>query len=96
MKLVRELRFEDVRRLCIDNELFTNGDNEDYANLMFTICKLYTKHGTITDNDLITISEYILNHSITDYSLDLIITLLNEKILITLDHEKETNNERRK
>ena len=83
MKLKRELRFEDVRRVCVDNNLYTKGFNEDYEKLM-----LYVKLCIdLQDDELITIAQDILNHSITDYSLDTIITILNGKIFITVVNE---------
>lgn len=83
MKLKRELRFEDVRRICIDNNLYTNGYNEDYYYLM----KYINESNNIDDNKLIIIAENILNHSITDYSLDTIITLLNEKLFLNIIYD---------
>lgn len=83
MKLKKELRFEDVRRICIEHNLYTNGTNEEYNELMEFVNEI----GNITDYRLILIGRNILNHSITDYSLDTIITLLNEKIFITVDYK---------
>ena len=80
MKLERELRFEDVRRVCIDNDLYTNGTNEEYNDLM----KFVNSISNITDEELIVVASDILKNSITDYSLDTIITLLNEKIFISI------------
>lgn len=81
MKLIKELRFEDVRRICIEHNLYTNGCNEDYNQLMYFVTELKN----MTDYRLILIAKDILNHSITDYSLDTIVTLLNEKIFITVE-----------
>lgn len=83
MKLKKELRFEDVRRICIDNNLYTNGTNEEYNELMEFVEEI----GNITDYRLLLIGRNILNHSITDYSLDTIITLLNSKLIITVDYK---------
>lgn len=83
MKLKKELRFEDVRRICIDNNLYTNGTNEEYNELMEFVEEI----GNITDYRLLLIGRNIFNHSITDYSLDTIITLLNSKLLITVDYK---------
>ena len=80
-KLIRELRFEDVRRVCIENNLYTKGDNEDYTNLMFFVTELKN----MTDYRLILIAKDILKHSDTDYSLATIVTLLNEKIFIDIE-----------
>lgn len=78
MKLIRELRFEDVRRICIDNNFYTNGTNEEYNKLKNYIDEV----NDMTDDKLIKVARDIQKHSITDYSLTTIITLLNEKIFI--------------
>ena len=78
MKLVRFLRFEDVRRVCIENDFYTNGTNEEYNDLKEYVDR--TKD--MTDDKLIRVARNIQNHSNTTYTLDTIITMLNEKIFI--------------
>lgn len=84
MKLIKELRFEDVRRICIEHKLYTNGYNEDYYKLAYEVdmCK------NVTDSKLIRFAKDILRHSITDYSLGTIVTLLNEKIFVDVEEDK--------
>ena len=81
----KELRWEDVRSVCIDHDLFTNGSNKDYDTLLFDVVN---KIDNVTDKDLIEIASIIKTFSITDYSLSTICTLLNEKIFIHLDQEE--------
>lgn len=76
MKLERIIRWDEVRRFCIDNELYTNGCNEEYNKLYEFIVE---RNNKINDDDLVIISEDILDHSITEFELIDIISGLNRR-----------------
>lgn len=80
MKIIRELRWEDVRRLCINEGFYTFGTNDEY----YKLAEMVTNSKNITDSKLIKIAKDILIHSRTDYSLDTIITMLNEQVFIRI------------
>lgn len=75
MKLIRKLDWYGVRDCCIKNELYTNGCNEEYNNLSDYVYN----HNIINDEDLIYIATDILEHSITDMTLEDIVSALNRR-----------------
>lgn len=75
MKYARILRNDDVREMCISNELYTNGCNEEYYK-MFEKCE-----GEITDEKLFEIATDIYDHSCTDMTVLDIANALNRRIL---------------
>lgn len=75
MKFKRVLRNDDVREMCIINELYTNGNNHEYY-AMFEKCE-----GEITEDKLFEIATDIFDHSVTDLSILEIANALNRRIL---------------
>ena len=81
MKIIRELRFEDIRRICIEHNLYTNGTNEEYSELKNFVDGIKN----MTDLRLMLVAKDIMNHSTTDYSISTILTLLNEKAFLYVE-----------
>lgn len=59
-KEVRRLHSSDLRALCIKEDWYTGGTNEEYANLMEM-----TKKDNITTDDIVEIATDIIEHSST-------------------------------
>lgn len=57
--VTRKLFWDDVRQVCIQNEYYTHGDNEDYSALLKYIDTL----GEVNDQALFNIAQDIYNHS---------------------------------
>lgn len=57
-KEVRRLHSTDLRALCIRENWYTGGTNEEYANLMEM-----TKKDNITTDDIVEIATDIIEHS---------------------------------
>ena len=59
-KEIRKLHTSDLRALCIREDWYTGGTNEEYANLMNMTFK-----DNITTDDIVEISTDIIEHSET-------------------------------
>ena len=57
-KEIRRLHSTDLRALCIREDWYTGGTNEEYANLMDM-----TKKDNITTDDIVEIATDIIEHS---------------------------------
>lgn len=57
-KEIRTLSSSDLRALCIAEDWYTGGTNEEYANLM-----RMTEKDNITSDDIIEIATDIIDHS---------------------------------
>lgn len=79
MKELRTISMSDVRKTCIENNWYTNGDCEAYDNMLTFVNGL--KHAS-TD-DLETIATDIKEHSDTDYGIAGIMFVLVSKCCIT-------------
>ena len=73
--IIKVLNFRDVRKLCIDYDLYTNGYNNDYNRLQYDIDNCLN----VSDDDLYKFAKDIYEHSI-----EYIMTLLNSKIIISI------------
>ncbi len=62
-KIVRRLTKASLRSLCVEREWYTNGDNEEYSNML-----AMTMKEDITSDDIVKIATDIIEHS--DLSLD--------------------------
>ena len=72
-KEVRRIEMSAIRKLCIAKDWFTNGDCEEYGNLLG-----YAKKENITTDDLVEMAEQIKEHSNTDYEITSIMFELAE------------------
>jgi len=73
--MIKEMRYissMEVRNLCIKNNWYTCGDNEQYDYLLNTLCD----KENITTQDMIIIATDIKTHSETDASIAEIATAL--------------------
>ena len=59
MKFKHTINAEDVRRFCINNNLYTRGDCEDYAKMLKTVGKA----DSCTPQLIIAIAKDIAEHS---------------------------------
>lgn len=57
-KIRRTLCTENLRILCIKNDWYRCGDNDDYAHMLNK-----AKKGNITSNDIVSIARDIITHS---------------------------------
>lgn len=82
----RHLTTAKVRRLCIKNNWYTCGDNEEYAAMF---AKLHDEEGNLvhmTADKLFEIAEDIYAHSeITDYSIEAVVCELARNCLYFFD-----------
>jgi len=62
-KVVRRLSSDALRALCVERAWYTNGDNEEYSNML-----AMSKKDDITGDDIVEIATDIIEHS--DLSLD--------------------------
>lgn len=65
MKEVRLFNEELVRRYCIDNQLYTQGDCEAYEFLLYGLCSQEA-----TPENIITVARNIADHSNTTEKCD--------------------------
>lgn len=63
-KVIRKLTMQALRQLCIDRDWYTDGDNEEYSNMLFM-----TKKEDITSDVIVEIATDIIEHS-SNLSLD--------------------------
>lgn len=59
-KEVRRITAENLRSLCIKNDWYTRGDNEEYGHLLFDLAG---HKENITTDDVCEIVHDIINHS---------------------------------
>lgn len=57
-KVIRKLTMQALRQLCIDRDWYTDGDNEEYSNMLFM-----TKKEDITSDVIVEIAIDIIEHS---------------------------------
>ncbi|MGN1368453.1 MAG: hypothetical protein ACI4WX_06275 [Aristaeellaceae bacterium] len=69
-----------VREMCIKNDLYTRGTNEQYEAMFGLVIALYPK-SIITADDLAPIAADILAHSNGDWNLEDILCGLGNKIV---------------
>lgn len=64
MKEFRQLSKSDLRSLCIRQNWYTCGNNEEYSNMLNKANK-----GNITTNDIVAIAKDIKEHSNTNHDI---------------------------
>lgn len=74
-KLVRRLTKASLRSICVEREWYTNGDNEEYSNML-----AMTMKEDITSDDIVEIATDIIEHS-DNLSLDDFIYVCDEILL---------------
>lgn len=62
VNVTRKLFWDDVRQVCIQNNYYTRGTNEEYMDL-FNIIRSFS---TIDDTQLFIVAQDIYNHSDVD------------------------------
>ena len=76
-KMCKLLSKDNIRELCIDNNYYTRGSNEDYANLMSMVDYESKKSKSNANLDrLELLARDIKEHSDTDDSVDRIMARL--------------------
>lgn len=66
MKVLYMLSYDIVRTVCIDNDFYNAGNNEEYENMF----SLVMKNGGASDiDDIAEIAEDIVAHTHKDYDL---------------------------
>ena len=75
----QHLSVSDVRAVCISENLYTKGTNEQYDAMFSMATALYPK-SIITAEDLYPIAKDILDHSSTDMDVACVMYCLAEKI----------------
>lgn len=74
---VRQISKEKVRAMCIRNELYDCGTNEDYDNLLSVLCN--NDEYEMTTEHILRIAEDIIIHSDTEMDIkDIMFELINE------------------
>ena len=69
-----------VRSVCIDNDLYTRGDNEDYEHMLSWVRRLYPN----TEN-LYFIAEDIVKHSVGQTITNVMYILANDAVITTFE-----------
>lgn len=64
---VRKVSACSLRSLCIKNNWYTNGDNEEYSHLLIDLAD---DKDNITTDDIVEIAQDIYDHSDTDYDVE--------------------------
>ena len=62
----KKLFWDDVRKVCIQNDYYTFGNNAQYSNLMSFV----SKKETVTEEDIFVISNDIFAHSDIERIMD--------------------------
>ena len=75
---------DSVRRACIDNDLYTDGSNEDYAHMLQWVNRLYPN----TEN-LYFIAEDIMAHSTGQTIANIMYVLANQAVTTTFEIGKD-------
>ncbi len=79
--ITRKVNNEKLRQLCIKYQLFTCGDNRAY-------CQMFEEAETITDDTVVALALFILDHSNTDRPLTNICYLIcTEAMSVYVDGE---------
>ena len=81
----RRLSPADVRIVCIQNDLYTRGDNEAYDRMLTQCHKLIS----CSPEGLYLIAKDILDHSKTDFTVTEIMHLLSKKVISIYSIEEE-------
>lgn len=81
VKEIRKIDFEKVRAMCISNDLYSCGTNEEYEHLLLHLCNDFENQKT---EDLIEIALNILNHSETTIELTSILFMLANECCYTV------------
>lgn len=79
MKELRTISMSDVRKVCIENNWYTNGDCEAYDNMLSFVNSLEYA----STDDLETIATDIKEHSNTDYEITNIMFVIANECCIT-------------
>ena len=82
MKFVFKWSFDKVRRMCIDNDFYICGDNEDYSKMLTYV----TNHEEPDEDDLLTVASDILRHSDEDVKENFTVKDIVEVLLNTAGH----------
>ena len=69
----RKISYDSLRGLCIANDWYSNGSNEEYDNLLESAAGI----DNITCDDLVEIATDIKSHSDTDFDIETIMYLIN-------------------
>lgn len=86
IKEKRVIRFEKVRSMCINQDLYDCGTNEDYSNLLLNLC---SNEKEMTLEKIIEIAEDILIHSDTEMEItNIMFLLINECCVTFIDVEE--------
>ena len=64
---IRKISASSLRSLCIKNNWYTNGDNEEYGHLLIDLAD---DKDNITTDDIVEIAQDIKDHSNTDYDVE--------------------------
>ena len=64
---VRKISADNLRGLCIRQNWYTNGDNEEYGHLLFDLA---ANKDNVTTDDIVEIAQDIIDHSKTDYDFE--------------------------
>lgn len=67
---IRKISAGNLRGLCIENNWYTNGENEEYGHLLIDLAD---SKDNITTDDIVEIAQDIKDHSDTDYDVESII-----------------------
>lgn len=78
-RLKKVLYPDAVRTMCINNCLYTKGDNQAYS-FMLEMCE----EKCMTSSNIYRIAEDILEHSDTDLSLDDIALMLMQRVVLVI------------
>lgn len=66
MKVLYVISCETVRTVCIDNDFYNSGSNEEYENMFSMVTK---NGGTMSVEEVAEIAENIVAHTQKDYAL---------------------------
>ena len=69
-----------VRRICIENDLYTRGDNEDYEHMLDWVSRLYPNV-----ENLHFIAEDIVKHSKHQTVTNVMYILANDAVITTFE-----------
>lgn len=69
----RHLFPDKLRALCVKNDWYTLGDNEEYSALMYSLSDEEGFPVDATTEKLVEIAADILEHSDTDYTMDAVL-----------------------
>lgn len=76
LKEVRAIDCEKVRSMCIRLDLYDCGTNEDYSNLLFSLC---SNEHEMNTSQILKIAEDILIHSDSEIELtSIMFNLIND------------------